>query len=177
MAHSPSDSESDLLDRFVARELTDREVSSRLFDKYYPALTFAASKFGVPESDREAIASAALSNAVRFLVAHRTPESFFAVLMIGFRKRVNDARTKAGLQPYVPLDDHGVAKRDTALVRAVLDGLMSEDEAQLILLRYLEGVSVENIAAARNELVEAVSAKLTRADTLFANAITETAEA
>jgi RNA polymerase sigma-70 factor (ECF subfamily) len=147
---------------------------SEFFDEAYPRVfRFLASLTGAPTSDVDDLTQDALLEAWRGRAAFRGESSLLTwVLGIARRRALSLARSSARRGEILralrslelaPLPEDVLRDAETvALVRAALDAI-EPSYAQALLLRYFDGLSTREIAAALGESEKAVESRLHRA--------------
>ena len=180
------------LDRELVRRLLsgDERAFTEFFDGYFPGLfRFALARTGRDEDAAEEVAQATLCTAIPKLGTYRGEAALFTWLCTFCRHEISSYyRRTSKHQPTVELveDDPQVAAALDSLVAAKDDGaesLVRRDEtarlvhvlldrlpvryATALELKYIDGLSVREIASRLNLTAKAVESLLTRARDAF----------
>lgn len=170
----PERREHTLLAQVERGEIKAREAVPELIDIFIPLFMHYAKNLGMAEGDAEPIVQDAVAEAANYFVKFNATRTFPMWALMALRRRLLRARPSLAhvleedLLPKDPALRNTPEAKESAAVRHVLECVLPEPDTELIMLRFQEGRSPEEIAAATREPVSAVTEKLQRITTRFA---------
>jgi RNA polymerase sigma factor (sigma-70 family) len=187
MANIAELSEKELISKFRDKELSESEFFSELVERYYPALVELGRRFllqrGINEIEVEDLVQSTFIDVLAIVRRHDLKSSLRTWLFNTFRSKASHELTQKKVSDYVYLDEFGpdedrlnnpAAKPSmieesiyfeelyNALpLKLILSGLSTE-ENKLLMLHYVEDMTIKEIAVALHEETPKIKYDLNR---------------